>query len=417
LNQVDTTPGHLPGKYNSATPITPQFVKTLGNNSHLFYSGDSTNPSAVYISDPFYPESFNNAAMQVTTDPLPGQYQPAIIGNNDGVEGGPITAMESLGSVMVIFKEGAVYSMVQTTLLGEVPAWQVIEVSNATGNAAPRSVVRFSSFISFLGVDGVYITDGNTLQQISADVASYFDSSLTGFPATITNRQIAIGVRHGMRLLLWFSTFFEPYCNMGVWFDFTKQSRFGNPIAGQISNMNVGGAVSLRGPDDTGNVAWIDALDNAVREFGVGHADGNGDLPIQCILAGKADLFEDVFGPEAFVSQKQAQDAYALIELVQINQASQVDFFGKVIVDLDLSLARVIGQPLDVDVAGGVWGVGIWGQMLWGSSGNSFFGLVKIPLQNNARGYLLQIALQERSIIPWVLIGYGVYLNKQKVGY
>lgn len=424
LNPVDVTAGHLPGKYNSTTPITPQFVKTLGNNSHLFYSGEPTNRSAVYISDPFYPESFNNAAMQVTTDPRLGSYQPAVIGNNDGVEGGFVTGMESLGSAMVIFKESALYSMVQTTLLGEVPAWQVVQIFNGAGNAAPRSLARFSTFISFLGVDGVYVTDGQSAQQISGDVPTFFDSSLNGVAADIDRRERSIAVRHGMRLLLFFCTELSEYPNQGLWFDFTKQSRFGNPIAGEIRGMNVAGAVSLRGGGDDGNVAWVSATQNAVRRFGVGHADGQGNQDIQTAFAGKADLFDDVFGSEAMVSRKQVQDAYALIEIINSPKVKTIDFFGAVLVDLSARYGRVIGQPVTVVLPGFLWGAkdSLWGKVappaaVWTAAEASQFMVVKIPLQGKTLGTLMQVSIRERSIVPWVIIGYAVYVNKQKVGY
>jgi hypothetical protein len=418
MRPVPITPGKLPSKYNSpGVPITPQFVRTLGNNANLFYSGDSSNPSAVYVSDPFFPEDFTSAAMQVTTDPTIGAYIPAIIGNNDGVEGGAITGLETLASVMVVFKEAAIYAMVQTTLLGEIPAWQVVEISNSVGCQAPRSIARFDTFLAFLGIDGVYTTDAQGVQQISGDVATYFDASLTGFASTITNRYVSIGVRHGQRYLLFFSIDDAPVCKMGMWFDFTKPSRFGNPQAGQIADMLVGGAASLRGLGDDGNVAWGEAVGskNRIGRFGVGHADFG--KAITTLFAGKADLFDDVFGPSAAIAPKQAQDAYALIELVDRSQGVEVDFQGAIIVDLSQTLARVIKQAFNAELAAATWGENFWGEMLWGSSTNALFGVVKIPLQNDARGVLLQLSITERSTVPWVCLGYALYVNPQRVSY
>ena len=213
-----------------------------------------------------------------------------------------------------------------------------------------------------------------------------------------------------------YSTANLNYCNEGVWFDFTKQSRFGNPVAGMITGMAPAGLASLRGPGDDGNVAWGDALINRVGEFGIGYSDF--DAPISVAMAGKADLFDDVFGPEACVGEKQMQDAYALVELVNVAAiAPEVDFFGSVIVNLELTLARVMAQLMEATVPGALWGVGAWGNMRWGSSAGANFGIVKIPCQNGARGTLLQIAIKETSHVPWVLIGYCTYVNFQKVGY
>jgi hypothetical protein len=416
LSDVATGPGKLPTKYGqgaNGTPITPQFVKTVGNNSLLFYTGEPSNRSAVYISDPFYPQDFTTAAQMVSTDPN-SVYNPAIIGNNDGVEGGPINGWETLGSGMVIFKEAATYVMVQTTLLGEDPCWQVVQVSTSTGCVAPRSVVQFDSFIIFLAIDGVYLCDGTTVQQISADVGPIFDSTLNGFPATITNREIARAVRHGMRYELWYSTGEADHCNQGIWFDFTKQSRFGNPICGLIEGMTPGGLAELRGPKDDGNVAWGDALVNRVGKFGRGYADF--DQPIATAMAGKADLFDDVFGPEACIGEKQMQDAYAIIECVDTGGV-QVDFFGQVIVNIGRALGRVLAQPIESDMQAGIWGYGSWGEMLWGTQAGSDLVVVKIPMQNGARGHTLQVAIKEKSAIPWVMMGYCAYVNFQKVGY
>jgi hypothetical protein len=424
LQTVPTGSGYLPNKLNGSTPITPQYVKTLGNNSHLFYSGDSANPSGVYHSDAFYPTRFNYAAQQVGIDTTnPGSYNMAVIGNNDGVDGGIITGLESLGSAMIVFKEAAVYTMVQTTLLGESPAWQVVEVSNAVGNQAPRSLTRFATFVTFVAVDGIYITDGQTVTQISDDVPTYFDASLNGVPALCTDRTQTQGVRHGFRALFFFpvqQTGTAQYANAGLWFDFAKATRFGHPLAGEIDGMNVGGIVALRGPQDDGNVAWGNAVSNQVGRFGVGNADLDGStaakMPIQTFLIGKADLFDDVFGPEVAIAKKQVQDAYALVQ-VHATTAQQVDFYGEVIVDLGLTLGRVIIQPFNSTPGGGVWGSGSWGIMAWGSNVSQQFQRVKIPFQNGARGYLLQVGIMERSTVPWVMIGYAVRVNAQKSGY
>lgn len=417
LSDVAQGGGKLPTKFNTGAQgpgITPQFVKTVGNNSLLMYTGEPSNRSAVYISNPFYPQDFTTAAQLVTTDPQAGAYVPAIIGNNDGVEGGPISGWETIGSGMVVFKESAAYVMVQTTLLGEDPCWQVVQISTSTGCVAPQSVVRFDSWICFLGIDGVYLTDGNTIQQISADVGPIFDSTLNGFPATITYRSIARAARHGMRYELFYATGDADHCNQGIWFDFTKQSRFGNPICGLIEGMTPGGLTELRGPHDDGNVCWGDALVNRVGKFGRGYLDF--DQPIATAMAGKADLFDDVFGPEACISEKQMQDAYAIIECVDTGGV-QVDFFGQVIVNIGSTLGRVLAQPIESDMQAGIWGYGSWGEMLWGTQAGSDLVVVKIPMQNGARGHTLQVAIKEKSGIPWVMMGYCAYVNFQKVGY
>jgi hypothetical protein len=415
----------LPSKDpNSVYPITPQYVSTLGNNSHLFYSGDADEPSAVYVSDPFYPQSFNSPAMQVnpTKANKPGQYIPAIVGNNDGVDGGPITGLDTLGSAMIVFKECAVYAMIFTVLLGEVPAWQVVQVSNDRGCLSPRSITAFDTFITFLAIDGVYATDGNTIWQISGDVPTFFDSTQNGTPALIVNRQTAIGVRQGQRLLLWFQALEAPITS-GLWFDFSRQAPSGNPLAGQIEGMNVGGAVQLTGAKDSGNMAWCDAALDQIGLFGLGYADlgPNGTaVPITVTLAGKADLLDDVFGAEAVVGVKDAQAFYSLIELLGAppGAQAQTNFQGAVIVDNTILLPAVIAQLIAQGISPiGVWGQGIWGAMKWGGSSQYGFAVVKTPLQNAARGHLLQYLMTESSVVPWIMIGYALYANYQPINY
>lgn len=419
-----TTQNWLPNKYNLGTgnPITPQYVKTLGNNSHLFYSGDPSNPSAVYISDPLYPQRFNNPSMQTNIDGTvsASQYYPAIIGNNDGVEGGSITGLETIGSAMLVFKESAIYSMIQTTLLGEIPVWQVVQVSPCIGCTAPRTITKFTTFIVFLSIDGVYLTDGNTLQKISGDVPTYFDGSFRGVSAIVEVRTKSIGVRHGNRYLIFFPTtaqaiIAQSYCDTGLWFDFDKQSRFGNPIVGEIDGMNVGGAVRLGSPLDSGNVAWSDALQDRTGEFGVGFSDFGAN--ISTLWAGKADMFDDVFGPEQVACRKQMQDAYCVVEVLAQSNVQSLDFYGTVFVDFSLQLARVISQPVTAGAVGGHWG-DLWGApMVWSSSAQSNLSVIKIPMQNGARGYALQVAVKESSTVPWIILGYGCYVNKGKTGH
>ena len=88
-----------------------------------------------------------------------------------------------------------------------------------------------------------------------------------GPTALIYNRQTAVAVRYGSRYLIWFDAGLG-YPSNGVWFDFGKPDVDGYPTVGTISGMNVGGIAPLRGPQDTGNFAWADALVDRVSLFG-----------------------------------------------------------------------------------------------------------------------------------------------------
>lgn len=209
--------------------------------------------------------------------------------------------------------------------------------------------------------------------------------------------------------------------NIGMWFDFTQQSRFGNPLAGEIQGMYPSGIAALRGQYDDGNVVWGSAVVDQTGKFGVGFSDLGiqivaAGLPISTVWAGKADLFDDIFGPETQASEKVVQDGYLLVQLLSTDQITTIDFMGILIVDLSQQLLRVISQPLSLNPTGGIWGIGLWGTMLWGQSTGSQFAIVKIPIQNS-RGHIFQLAVTETSTLPWLIMGYNLLVNPQKVSY
>ncbi len=407
---VPTGAGNLPNNLSGGAPITPAFVSTLGNNSLLFYSGEPTAPNAVYISNPEYPTQFTNNVTQSSS--YPGTYYPALIGNNDGVDGGNITGLASLGSAMLVYKEASIYAMTQTQLLGDF-AFQVSQVSTSVGCLSPRSIAAFDTFHCFLGIDGVYMVDGQSTRCISANVPTFFDSSLTGVAAQIANRSSAIAVRHGNRLLVFYDATGSGYTNQGLWFDFNKPDVDGLPSCGQITGMNVGGAASLRFASDDGNVVWTDGSADRTGKFGLGYSDF-GD-PIQTTLYGKADLFEDAFGPDAALRQKQLWTVSYLFAVPNYSQSESLTFLGSVTMDLLVGYSQA-GNPISISTpASGQWGQK-WGTLVWASAGASTqFQLLSLPAQDQAQGRVMQIGLQESSIYPWICLGYIVYLDSQQV--
>jgi hypothetical protein len=442
LHQVDTSVNHLPTQTNSLTlPITPAYVATLGNNSHLFYSGDPTAPSAVYISDPFFPESFSTPLTQV--NPMKGAYNPALVGNNDGVDGGAITGMQTLGSSMLIFKQSAVYVMVETQLFGDV-AFQVQNVSSTVGCLSPRSIVAMDGFVCFLAVDGIYMTDGNTCQQISGNVPTFFDSTVSGSPALISDRTTAIAARHGTRYLIFFDSDGDHDADMGVWLDFAVEADRELPGAGQIifSNdpgytpLRIGGLAALRGPLDDGNLAICAGNWDFVGKFGLGFADVNlaNGAPqacgIQVTLRGKADFFEDVFGNDAPAALKNIDQIHLFTSIFQTPAAAQVQFTGNVVNDLSAEfpittqIAQIYPPP------GPRWGTFAEGgsNFKWGSpptgSGQLWTyaplgaGLYyDLPLLSpaGAWGKIIQMEFSEYSQYGWLILGFALQASKNEV--
>jgi hypothetical protein len=445
LKTVDTTVNHCPTKAGSTTqPITPAFVATLGNNSHLFYSGEPSAPSAVYVSDPFYPEGFSTPLTQV--NPMAGAYQPALIGNNDGVDGGSITGLQTLGSAMIVFKQSAVYTMIETQLLGDV-AFMVENISSSVGNLSPRSIIPMDGFICFLGIDGIYATDGNTAYQISGNVPTYFDSTVLGQVAQISNRTSAIAFRHGTRYVIFFDTG-TGFTDTGVWFDFAVMADKDLPAAGQINfstngtgftQMYLGGAATLRGPQDDGNVAIAAHNGDFVGKFGLGFSDISFDDdgvptpgPILVTLAGKADFFEDVFGDDAPACLKNLDQVHLFVSIFQSPiVGAMLTFTGNVITDIATAYpitALPATLPTQVGPRWGSFAQGgtneLWGTKAEGGTGaiwtrvppvqGLYFDLPMLS-PTNAWAKIIQMEFIENSSFGWSILGYALQIGKTEV--
>jgi hypothetical protein len=414
--------GLLPNKPNTSTPIQPAYVGTMTNNSHLFYSGDSSAPCAVYISNPFFPQLFQTPAMQA--DPYGytgggGTFNPAIIGFNDGVDGGSITGIQTLGFAMIIFKQSAIYAMAQTQILGNV-AWQVYNVSPQRGALSPRSIIAFENFICFLSIDGVYITFGQpqeqlSKQKISGNVPSYFDSTRFGQTATIFNRMTAVSGRIANRYLIFFDIG-TGHPTDGVWFDFDVTADQGLPAAGEIQGMTVGGMASASGPADQGLLIWGDGTSDRVGTFGLGYSDFG--APIANAVSFKNDDFEQEFGATALLTNKVPARCTLLIEpLSQTGAATELEFAGTFAADNLIVLPASISLPaIQTNTGGGDWGQN-WGAFNWSANqiaGVSYNALIMRP-QSPVVGRVLQIGIVESSIYPFILVGCVLELNDRKV--
>lgn len=445
LAQVDQTVNHLPTKAGSTVqPITPAYVATLGNNSHLFYSGEPSAPSAVYVSDPFYPESFSTPLTQV--NPMAGAYQPALIGNNDGVDGGNITGLQTLGSAMIIFKQSAVYTMIETQLFGDI-AFQVENISSTVGCLSPRSIVAMDGFICFLGIDGVYMTDGNTAQQLSGNVPTFFDSTVLGQAALIANRTSALSFRHGTRYVIFFDTG-TGSADTGVWFDFAVQGDNGLPACGQINfstsggqtlPMYLGGAATLRGPQDDGNVAIAASNGDFVGKFGLGFSDicfakvnrQPQTSPILVTIRGKADFFEDVFGDDAPACQKNLDAIWLYVSIFQTpTVGAELTFTGNVITDI-ANTYGITALPAQLPTQTGPrWGPSIdggtnekWGPTPTGTGAvwtavppiqGLYFAFPILSPLGTGQAKIVQMEFSENSTFGWSILGYALQMSKEE---
>lgn len=415
----------VPKNAGNTAFITPKYVATLGNNSKLFYAGDPSAPSAVFISDAEYPQSFTTSltasSWYTGVGTAGAAYYPAIIGQNDGVDGGSITGIAGLGSAMIVYKESAIYRMDETQLLGDT-AFRVTTVSSSVGMLSPRSLVKFNNFHTFLGIDGVYICQGVADEDmicVSADVPTYFDNTLTGFSALIQNYTTAVAARMGNRLLLWFDDGSGTPVR-GVWFDFNKPNpESGLPTVGEIQGMNMGGCAAQRGPNDDGHLIWGDAGQDRVGHFGIGFSDFS--QPITITFFGKADLMDDEFGPDSPLCYKVVDNASALIALPQVQAGEGITILYTLVTDL-LSQSPNTGTiSASVGAGGGTWGQN-WApsgtnQLVWSSpQAASQYQVASIPTAAVPQtfGRSIQIGFQETSTYPITFLGFILEINKQE---
>jgi hypothetical protein len=410
-----TAGGYLPSVYAGGSGISPRFVICDGQNSNLVYAGEPTFPNAVYVSDPFYPEKFSFSATNTT--PYGGSYAPYIIGQNDGVNGGDITGLCKLGQTIVVFKQTAIYFMQLQSVYGDL-VFTSFCVSASTGCAAPESIVAFDQFACFLGIDGAYTIDiyGN-IQQITKNVPTFFDNSLTGFAAACTSPLTAVGVRNGARYLLFYDAANAGYPTNGLWFDFAKPDKNGLPTVGEILGYSPCAAVALRSPGDDGNFVWSDATMDRIGKFGLGFSDFGG--PITVKLAIKADIMTDIYGPKAPAVQKALVNMWLDVSVPQY-QSGSIQFYGNVTRD-SLNVTQQAASPINVNVGapgGSAWGYSYWGVGHWTATGTdgtppAQYVTARRPGLQADQGYELQLGLTETGTLPWTLLGItGEYDDK-----
>lgn len=419
-----TTP-NLPLNYLGTSIITPSIVTTYQN--FLLYSGEPTKRTAVYVSNPEFPNNFTNAASLNPTGSDPN-YNPYVVGANDGVNGGSITGLCTLEQGVVIFKESATYSFILTGLYNDVVFYPQI-ISRTIGTTATASIAPFDSYCCFLGLDGVYqagITGG--VKQISGRVATFFDSSLSGDPALITDRTLCVGVRHGGRYLLWFSSTTQSgILNAdGMWFDFTKPDAQGMPTCGEINGMAPAGAVSLRSGFDDGNIVWCDSQFDRVGKFGVGFSDPNTNgvgfgAPITSIFVGKADFMDDIFSGIGVLKPKEIKKVWLALSLG--GHMSLIDFDGSITFEFTWSgglgqrvLSTSASVSANLTASNTTWGSS-WGSLVWsgGATLNEPYVLIEADLPAGAQANNVQMMFVESSMNEWVVIGYLVEVLDRQV--
>jgi hypothetical protein len=404
LVPVNTSSGYLPLNGASTGTITPRFVISDGQNSNIVYAGEPTAPSAVYISDPLFPEKFSFSA--TATSSYPGTYSPYLIGQNDGIAGGDISGLALIGSTIVVFKQAAIYFMQLQSVYGNL-VFTSFCVSASTGCVAPESIQSFDQFVCFQGNDGTYTVDmyGN-VQQISRNVPTFFDNTLSGFTATCTMPASAVGVRQGSRYILFYDGQGVGYPTQGLWYDFAKPDRDGLPTCGEILSYSVAGAVQLKGPNDDGNFVWTNSQSDQVGKFGIGFSDFGANIPFAIKL--KADAMDREYGEKGFVSTKALVNMWIDTAIpVAAAGSATIAFIGTVTTDYQQTLSSPAAVIALNNPATAYWGSAHWGQNYWtGSTGNiTEYTTARVTGLQAAQGLTLQMGLYESSTQPFKIIG------------
>jgi hypothetical protein len=419
------TVGTAPLNHSGSATITPTCVATLNNS--LWYAGEPTEPTGVYVSDPNTPESFTFGGQ------LPGaSYIPYLIGYNDGIAGGSITALVPLGNAMIVYKQSAIYAFQYVGYYGDVGPWAITLLSASVGTNSPSSVVNFDTFHVFLGIDGVYAIDLNGLkkygnQEVPRPISDNNPDLFDGPLAAILNRTNAVGVRFGSKYLLFYDnggllTPQQPniaaplgYPNAGVWFDFLFKDADGLPCVGEIRNMNVAGVAPLRGPADVGNFVWGSGSIDKTGIFGSLTGDFGG--AIGTIISGKSDFFEPELGDSSPDSVKTCDNVALAISLVNPQVSEALNFLFSITANYATtydSTATTIPSPV-YQGSGNVVGSAVVGTaVIGGGTGQQAFQIIRGYAQNDARGNVLQVSFQESSIYPWNTLGYIINVSSQE---
>ncbi len=397
---------------NLIAPIKPKYVATLF--SSLFYANDpQTDPCAVYVSNPFNPETFTINLITPSPAVNTNSYIPFYVGRGDGINGGYITGLAPLGQTMVAYKESSIYYIYNVSLTGQM-LWAVALGSASVGALSPRSIVSFDTFHVFLGIDGVYTFDGTNTRRISENNPDLFD----GPTAQIQNRQTAVAVRYGTRYLIWFDNG-VGYANTGVWFDFGKPDVDGYPTVGTISGMNVGGIAPLRGPKDTGNFAWADALIDRVSVFaGITlsgfQASSDWGLAITTTVLGKADYFGDVWTDEGVIDNKSLDKVNLLLSFPVIASGQSYTFNGGVTFDQSNTYASTANSYPLPTLSSAIVGSALVGTAIVGAAAQQpAYQILALYESSPAFGSIVQVGWSETSVYPWTSLGYTVNVNRQ----
>lgn len=315
--QVSTAGGtHLPvGRGGS--PITPKYV--VNWDLHLVYSGQSDEPSGVYIADALTPESFTGSNFVASNATSYTAYFP---GGRDG-DLGAVTGIMPLGAVLVVFFACGIVIGQNT---GSYGATQYVwtRLPGRIGAVAPRSIVSMDTYIAFFGGDRFYVTDANAIYPLPDELPTlYSATSRSSSPPLIKNAQTVFAARRGTEYVISYDSAASGHLDQIAVFDAGANGSFsfGQQVTGQAnepaskggawyswpSGMTMNAAIECRSGSDVGAFPfyWGSSLTDQVYQHDIGTFDDAGSA-IAVQLQTKTFFFDEVLG------QKTIQGVYAV---------------------------------------------------------------------------------------------------------
>jgi hypothetical protein len=183
--------------------------------------------------------------------------------------------------------------------------------------------------------------------------------------------------------------------------------------------MNVGGIAPLRGPQDTGNFAWADALVDRVGLFGgiqLSGVQASSDFggPITTTVLGKADYFGDVWTDEGVIDNKSLDKVNLLLSFPIVATGQQYTFNGSVTFDqANTYPSSATSYPLPA-LTTALVGSAIVGTAIVGpGTQQPAYQILALYEQSPAFGSIVQVGWSESSVYPWTSLGYTVNVNRQ----
>lgn len=279
---VTTTSGFLPVSAISGASIKPKYVRAW--KFSLVYSGESSDPTAVYISDALRPERFTGNAFIDSTGQAYSGYYPSARNGAFGV----VTGIETQDDMLVIFYTSGIIIAQNTGTQGAFQ-FQFYTLSSYIGCPSPRSIVNFGDRIVFFGGDRFYQIAGLQIEPLLDNVPTlYSRENISYAPPLIADLTSVIGTRRGLQYWASYAIVSGAAQSQIAVFDFGCNQ--GRGAWTRFLGMPLAWGVECRGPGDTYQMFWGSSQADQIAQYDTGVFSDFG-TPIAVELQTKAFTF------------------------------------------------------------------------------------------------------------------------------